>query len=180
MNLIFLAPLWLVVVLACTLAAAAVEDAARYRISNIFPIAVIAGAIGTAAIYGPSWSLWQNALVFLALLALGTVAFAARLLGGGDVKLFAAIGLWLDLRSATGLVALVFIAGGVVAVVYLAARFFRGRGSNAGGTGGKGGTRVPYGVAIALGALALMVLDPRYSKPSLQSLAPIKIVPHRA
>jgi prepilin peptidase CpaA len=174
MNLISLAPFWLVVLLCCLLGAAAIEDALRFRISNIIPLAVVAGAVGAASVHGPSWSLWQNAVVFVAILALGTIAFASRLLGGGDVKLFAAVGLWLDLRSALGLVALVFLAGGVVALAYLAARLFRG-----GGGGRKGGTRIPYGIAIALGALALILLDPRHSKPSLQTLAPIKVTPHR-
>jgi prepilin peptidase CpaA len=175
MNLVFLAPPWLVVVLGCILGAAAIEDALRFRISNIFPLAVIAGAVGAALIHGPSWSLWQNGVVFLALLALGTIAFSSRLLGGGDVKLFAAIGLWFDLRSAASLVALVFLAGGLVALAYLAARLFRG-----GGEGRKGKNRIPYGIAIALGALALILLDPRYSRPSLQTLAPIKVMPHRS
>lgn len=174
MNLISLAPLWLVVLFCCLLAAAAIEDALRFRISNILPLAVVAGAVGAAAIHGPSWSLWQNAVVFVAILAIGTIAFASKLLGGGDVKLFAAVGLWLEFKSALAFVSLVFLAGGVVALAYLAARLFRGAGD-----GRKGGTRIPYGIAIALGALALILLAPRNSSPSLQTLAPIKIAPHR-
>jgi prepilin peptidase CpaA len=158
MNLISLAPLWLLALLACVLAAAALEDAMVFRISNMFPLGVVAGAFVAAALQGPSLDLWQNAVVLLAILVLGTAAFVAGLLGGGDVKLFAAVGLWVDLRSAISLVALVFLCGGVVALLYLASRLFRG-----GGTGGKRQTLIPYGIAIALGALVLILLDPRVS-----------------
>lgn len=175
MNLIFVSPIWLVALLAGILAAAAIEDAARFRISNIFPLAVLIAAIAAAAIHGPSWSLWQNALVFLAILILGTLAFSARLLGGGDVKLFAAVGLWLDWRSAISLVALVFVCGGVVALIYLAARPFR-----SGGAVRKGQTRIPYGIAIALGAMVLILLDPRISGTQHRALPPINIVAHGA
>lgn len=169
MNLISLAPLWLLALLACVLAAAAIEDAARFRISNMFPLGVAAGAFIAAAFHGPSLDLWQNAVVLIAILALGTAAFAAGLLGGGDVKLLAAIGLWLDLRSAVTLVALVFIAGGILALVYLAVRLARGRGLDRKG-------RVPYGIAIGLGALALIILDPRISKSHQRTLPPVDIM----
>jgi prepilin peptidase CpaA len=153
LNLVVAAPLWLVAVLGCAMLAAAVEDAARYRISNITSLVVLGGAICAAIIEGPSSALWQNGVVFLVILVLGTAAFAAGLLGGGDVKLFAATALWFDLSSAVWFVAFVFIAGGVVAVLYLATRPLRNRG------GKRKNTRVPYGVAIALGALAMMLVD---------------------
>jgi prepilin peptidase CpaA len=169
MNLISLAPLWLLALLAGVLAAAAIEDAVRYRISNMFPIGVLAGAFVAAAVHGPSLDLWQNAVVLLAILALGTAAFAAGLLGGGDVKLFAAVGLWLDLRSAITLVALVFVAGGLLALAYLGVRLARGRGLDR-------KRRVPYGIAIGVGAIALIILDPRISKSHQRPLPPINIM----
>ena len=154
MNLVSLAPLWLAVLLGCALVAAAVEDAGRYRISNITSLVVLAGAICSAIIEGSSWALWQNGAVFVAVLLLGTAAFAARWLGGGDVKLFAATALWFDIRSAVWFIAFVFIAGGVVAIAYLLSRPLRRRHD-----GKIRGTRVPYGLAIALGALAIILAD---------------------
>ena len=133
--------------------AAAAEDAARFRISNVTSILVLIGAIACAIIAGPSLALWQNGAVFLAILALGTAAFSAGLLGGGDVKLFAAAGLWFDLRSSVWFIALVFISGGVVAICYLASRPFRR------GVRDKKDRRIPYGIAIALGAMAMVLLD---------------------
>jgi prepilin peptidase CpaA len=173
MNLISFAPLWLLALLACLLAAAALEDAVRFRISNMFPLAVVVGAFVAAALHGPSLDLWQNGLVLLAILLVGTAAFAAGLLGGGDIKLFAAVGLWLDLRSAITLVALVFVAGGLLALVYLGVRFGRGRGLDRKG-------RVPYGIAIGIGALALIILDPRISKPHQRPFQPLKVMSYHS
>lgn len=148
MNLIAGAPLWLLVILIVALVAAAIEDAARLRISNLTSLVVVAGALCAAIVEGPAWPLWQNLVVFIVILGLGTAAFGAGLLGGGDVKLFAALGLWVDLRTAVWLVALVLIAGGVVAIGYLLARpFRRDRGKD---------RRVPYGIAIALGSFVLI------------------------
>ena len=153
MNLVSVAPLWLLAVLACAMIAAAVEDIARLRISNVTRLLVFAGAIAAALIVGPAWALWQNGVVFLAVLLLGTGAFSRGLLGGGDVKLFAAAGLWFDLGSAVWFVALVFLSGGLVAVVYLLIRPFRRRAV------AKKDRRIPYGIAIAVGMLAAALLD---------------------
>lgn len=172
MNLIPNAPLWLVIVLGCALVAAAAEDAARYRISNVTVAVVFVGAICAAILEGPTWALWQNGAVFAALMVLGTFAFSAGWLGGGDVKLLAATALWLDFSSAVWLMILVMVAGGVVAMAYLLSRPLRRRG----GDGKIKGTRVPYGLAIAFGALAIILIDrgallhqgPRQSAASLE------------
>lgn len=153
--------------------ASAIEDAARYRISNLTSLAVLVGAVVAAVIAGPTWALWKNGAVFAVLLVLGTGAFSARLLGGGDVKLFAATGLWFDPISALMFVSLVFVSGGVVALAYLATRRWRLRGKD------KKSSRVPYGIAIALGAIAMVLLDSRSLFHHDRPLAPLKIVPHQ-
>jgi len=163
LNLIADAPLWLVVLLACAVIAAAIEDALRYRISNVTTLLVIAGAICAAIIEGPSWSLWHNLVVFAAILAIGTAAFAAGLFGGGDVKLFAAVGFWVNLQAAFSLILLIFLSGGIVAVAYLAARAFR----NTGQTSRE--RRVPYGVAIAVGSLILIGFARAPHQPSYRT-----------
>ena len=174
MNLLTNAPTWLLVILACAMLAAAAEDAARLRISNITSVVVLAGAVAAAAIAGPSWTLWQNGVVFLAILVLGTAAFSGGLLGGGDVKLFAAAGLWFDLRSALLFVALVFLSGGVVAIVYMVTRPFRSRSTRT------KSTRVPYGIAIALGMLAVAVLDRGSASRHERQLQQIRMMPSRS
>lgn len=148
MNLIAAAPAWLLIILVVALLAAVIEDAGRLRISNLTSLIVVAGAVCAAAVAGLEWSLWQNLLVFAVILAFGTAAFAAGVLGGGDVKLFAAVGLWVDWHTAAWLVALVLIAGGVVATGYLLARTLR--------RDRRRDRRIPYGVAIALGAFGVI------------------------
>lgn len=171
MNLTQAAPVWLIVLFGLAMVAAAIEDGARLRISNVTSLLVIVGAVAAAIIEGPSLVLWQNVVVFIAILLLGTAAFSAGWLGGGDVKLFAAAGLWFDLSSAIWFVALTFLAGGVVAVGYLASRPFRRRAKSS------KHTRVPYGIAIALGALAMVLLDRGAPRHHERPLPPIRINP---
>lgn len=150
MNLIVGAPWWLIALLALVLFAAAIEDAVRLRISNVTCILVIIVALLAMAIQGFPAALWQNALVFLLMLVVGTAAFAASLLGGGDVKLFAALGLWMKFAGAVWLISAVFLAGGVLALCFILTRPFRRRGRPAHGKSGS--ARIPYGLAIAAGA----------------------------
>lgn len=173
MNLVAVAPLWLLVLLALAMVAAALEDAARFRISNITSLVVLVGAVAAGVIAGPTLALWQNGAVFLAILVLGTFAFSAGLFGGGDVKLFAAAGLWLDLHSAIGFVALVFLSGGVVAIGYLLARPFRRRPTS------RKSSRIPYGIAIAVGMLAVIVMDRGIPAHHARTLPPVRIIPAR-
>ena len=168
MNLIVGAPSWLILLLAMALIAAAVEDALRFRISNLACAVVFVAALAAMGLHGFSWSLWQNALVCLVILAVGTGAFAAGWLGGGDVKLLAAIGLWLDLRSAVGLLAAVFIAGGLVALAYLLVRKIVPSRRNIDSRH----SRIPYGLAIVVGAAFIFTiqLSDRHSDPFLDRM----------
>ena len=144
---------------------AALRDAATMTIPNwisaalvlaFFPAALVVGlpaaAIGIAA-----------ALGFGALLA-GMAMFALNWIGGGDAKLFAASALWLGLPGLAPFLAFTAMAGGLLAVSLLGARKaapalpFRGpawldRLLRDGGD-------VPYGVAIAAGALAAFPESP--------------------
>lgn len=154
MNLIVGLPAWLTILLALALAAAAIEDAVRLRISNITCALVLILAILAMAVHGFSWSLWQNVTVFAAIFLLGAVAFSTGLVGGGDVKLLAAVGLWVDLRTALGLLAAISICGGVLALAYLGFSLLGGRAKSSGK-----GRRVPYGLAIVGGAAFIMALQ---------------------
>ena len=157
MNLAALSPQWLAIVLTVLLLAAAVEDAVRLRIANIVVLLVLAGAVLAAILTGPQLSLWQNGAVFIVLLLLGTPMFAAGKLGGGDVKLLAALGLWFDLKGALWMMVAVALAGGVLALLVLAVRSF-----NWSNDARKRivllrpGGGIPYGVAIAAGGLIAM------------------------
>ena len=113
MNLAAEAPQWLALIVAVLLLAAAIEDAVRLRISNLIVLLVIVAAVVAVVIAGPELALWKNLVVFVGLLAIGTPMFAAGKLGGGDVKLLAAAGLWFDFAGALWMilaVALVLVA----------------------------------------------------------------------
>lgn len=148
MNLVLLSPIWLVAILIIVLAIAAVEDVVRLRISNLTCIAVFVGAIAAMALHGLGIVLWQNVMVFAFILTIGTAAFAAGWLGGGDVKLLAAIGLWLNFSTALSVMVAILIAGGVLGLLFLLARVVR-RSTEPNDRRSK----VPYGLAIVGGAL---------------------------
>ena len=154
-----LAPQWAVVALLALLTLAAVEDAARLRISNLISIAVLLLGVVTAIMIGPRLSLWENLLVFVIALTVGTFMFSAGKMGGGDIKLFAAVSLWFDLGGALRLLIAVAIAGGILAFFIIALRMMNwseGARERAVVLRAKGG--IPYGVAIAAGAaLALLM-----------------------
>src|SRR3546814_8001912 len=60
------------------LVAAAVEDMARLRISNIFPLLVIGLYAAWVAVVGWENDIWRNGTVFLGMFALGCGLFAMR------------------------------------------------------------------------------------------------------
>lgn len=150
MNLLHDAPLWAHLLLAALLLAAAAQDVAQRKISNWLCLGVILVALAAIVALGPTGAVWQNALLFALLLALGIPLFATGWLGGGDVKLFAALGLWASFATVLPLVATILIAGGVLA---LGSILFRGKRALRHSKG------IPYGVAIAVGA-ALVLLQP--------------------
>lgn len=160
MNLAAGAPLWLALVFAILLLVAAAEDALRLRISNVTVLLVIFTASAAAVIAGVQLALWQNLVVFLVLLVAGTPLFAAGKLGGGDVKLLAAVGLWFSVKSAATMLIAVLLAGGVLALMVLVLRAFswsEAARQRAVILRPKGG--IPYGAAIAAGALIAMALQ---------------------
>ena len=153
MNLLNTVPTWLAALLSILLVGAAVQDIRVRKISNLLVLAVLILGIVAMVVVGPRVQLWQNFLVFAVLLGLGLVAYTKRVLGAGDVKLFAATALWVDLAGAPRLIAAVLIGGGLVALLML------GRvvvGQKQVTEGMRKRRSVPYGVAIAAGALLIL------------------------
>jgi prepilin peptidase CpaA len=156
MNLLLTSPDWIVWVLVALLAAATIQDAVQLKISNFICAAVLVLAVVAMGVSGFRISLWQNAVVFAVVLAIGAFLFDRGMLGGGDVKLFAALGLWVDLGSSLRLVASILIAGGILALLIIllrivtpsaVARRVRTLQPRAG---------IPYGIAIAAGTLLVL------------------------
>ena len=160
MNLAWFAPQWLAFLFAILLVAAAVEDAVRLRISNITVGLVLLGAIITAFVLGIEPRMWQNLALLVAALLVGTPLFGRGILGGGDVKLLAATFAWFNLSAAPTVLMAVALSGGVLALLVIALRSFnwsdktRQRAVVLQRRGG-----IPYGVAIAAGALITMALQ---------------------
>ncbi len=139
--------------LAALLAYAAASDLRTRSIDNWVSIAIALAAPGWWWVGGWSWSSveWQAgfaALVFAALFALWTV----RVLGGADVKLIAALALWLQPGERLGTFFVIVFAGAVVSLVAMVAAAKR-RSTGA----PRAPVEVPYAVAIAAGGVAFLL-----------------------
>jgi prepilin peptidase CpaA len=134
------------------LAAAAVSDARRFIIPNWLCGAVAALSLpywlgaGGALWPGYAFQIGLAAAVFAALAAL----FAFGLMGGGDVKLLAALALWLPVQRFVEMMIVVAVAGGLLTLGLLIAHRLRRR---------SGRPEIPYGLAIVAGA-ALTLGEP--------------------
>jgi prepilin peptidase CpaA len=140
--------------------AAALRDATSYTIPNWISLALVAGFPLAALTLGLPWpALALNLGVGAAALVVGMGMFAAGWIGGGDAKLFAAAALWIGWPAAIGYLAVIGVAGGALAVGLLGLRSAWVRPFVPAGPGwfarlAEPGENVPYGVAIAVGALA--------------------------
>lgn len=148
--------MWL---LGLLLLAAGVEDAVRLRISNMISLAILLLAVVTAFVVGAGLDIWKNAVMCAGLLALGTLLFATGKFGGGDVKLLASTGCWVEFLGGMRLTAAVFIAGGVLALAIIAARTVAPAIARAHMDVLKSGAGIPYGIAIAAGGLITIALE---------------------
>jgi prepilin peptidase CpaA len=135
--------------LAALLIVAAVIDVRTFTISNRLNLTVAL----LAPLYWLSIALspWPGIAIQLAaattvfLLLAG--AFYAGMMGGGDVKLAAALALWFTPSSIIKFLVLMSLAGGVLTLVVLAWHRAKRR---------EGRPEIPYGVAIAFGGLAIL------------------------
>jgi prepilin peptidase CpaA len=101
---------------------AALADVATRTIPDTIAAAVGLLGIGARLLTGP-WAVAASAAAALALLVVLVVLHARGLMGGGDVKLAAAICLGLSLQSAQRFVVVTAMAGGVLALMHLVARW---------------------------------------------------------
>ena len=152
---------------------------AHLLLISIFPAVVVIAAVRDATSYTiPNWLSAALALAFFpaalgvglapatiglcaasgaAALAAGVAMFAAGWIGGGDAKLFAACALWLGLGAIGAFLAWTALFGGGLAVALLLARrspVAAFRGPPWVGRLLEPAGEVPYGVAIAAGAMA--------------------------
>lgn len=126
---------------------ASIYSDVRYRL--IFNKLVIAIALGAPVFWyatgGFSWleigvHLLTAAITFFVF----AIAFYFRAMGGGDVKLFAALALWFDWIEVIRLILYASLIGAVVTILFLTIHKLKQR---------DGRARIPYGVAIAISGL---------------------------
>lgn len=139
----------LLLALAATLIVAAVIDVRTFTISNRLNAAVALGAplywlsIALTPWPGVAIQLAAGGIVFVLLAG----AFYAGMMGGGDVKLAAALALWFPPAATFKFLVWMALAGGVLTLGILVWHRARQR---------AGRPKIPYGVAIACGALFVL------------------------
>ncbi len=91
----------------------------------------------------------------LAALLVGMLLFSAGTIGGGDAKYYAAVAVWYSISQAGQLLLSVSAAGFVLFIAWFVWR--RLRGIKVAKASFPNADKFPYGVAIAVGAFALLV-----------------------
>ncbi len=175
MNLFASAPEYLLWFLAALLVAAAIQDAVQLKISNLLSGAVLLAGVAAAILSGIEVAIWQNLLVFVLTLVIGTMLFAKGVLGGGDVKLFAAVTLWTNLSGALGLIASIFIFGGILALLIIFGRAAAPERLAARVAVLRPKSGIPYGIAIAVGTLFIVIAAQGDKRPTTYVPAGITI-----
>ena len=147
---------WTVAVVFTALVAwASISDIKDRKIPNRCVLAIMALFVPWAVLSTGPWVLWALAAGAIAL-AIGVGLYALGMVGAGDAKMFAAVALFTGLDHLPLLGLLTALAGGAIALANMAAQPTRAlvmlkmRGK------GDFGRGIPYGVAIALAAAALV------------------------
>ena len=139
----------LCVILALMLLWAAVVDIRTRTIANRLNLAI--ALMAPLFWYAMGVDLWPDAVirtaVAIAVFLLFALFFQLGAMGGGDVKLAAALALWFAPRDTVLLIVIMSLAGGVLTAIVMIEHKIKKN---------EGRPEVPYGVAIAFGALWLL------------------------
>ena len=134
------------VLLAVLLLMAAWTDIKTRTISNELNATIALLAIGFWWVAGES--LWPDVALRIAvamgIFILFALLFMLRMMGGGDVKMIAALALWLPFSALMVMVTVMALAGGVITLFLVIRQRWRPNAER---------PEVPYGVAIAAGGL---------------------------
>jgi len=148
--------------------AAAVSDLVSYRIPNLLVLALIGAFVAWGALHYKETAWLSHFGAALLCLAVGYVLYLFRHIGAGDVKLLTAVALWTGLNGLIALLLFMSLSGLFALPLILLARALVA----------KAQARnlwkpqwpvprvlmkkqgVPYGVAIALGAIVTIVIRP--------------------
>jgi prepilin peptidase CpaA len=140
---------FLIVLLAAALAVAAFGDWRTRTIPNWLNAGIALLAIPFW--YASGVTLWPGVALQLgiaaAVFALFALAFRFGAMGGGDVKMVAALALWLPAAAVLKLLVIMSVAGGVLTLAMLIPHRL---------TKASGQLEIPYGIAIAFGGFWLI------------------------
>ncbi len=155
----------LLAILPALVIVAGLKDLTSMKIPNWISGLLILGFFPAALLLGlGAAEIGMHAGVAVAVLLIGMGLFALNLLGGGDVKLMAAACLWLGLSGSGVFVLATAVIGGVFSLALLVSRTWLQPYVGAGPgwlvqlMEPKG--HIPYGVAIAAGALVAWPASP--------------------
>lgn len=134
------------ILLAVLLLMAAWSDIRTRTISNELNATIALMAIAFWWVAGEA--LWPDVAirigVAIALFVLCALLFMLRMMGGGDVKMIAALALWLPFGALMVMLTVMALAGGVITLALLIRQRWRPNLPR---------PEIPYGVAIAIGGL---------------------------
>lgn len=140
------APVILLGLLVLILVSAGIEDARIREISNWknAAIALLALPWWFAMGLNPWPDMAIQLGVALGVFALFAAAFHFGMMGGGDVKMIAALALWFPFDKLVSLIVIMSLVGGALTLVMLIDKWIRRRSEQ---------PEIPYGIAIAIAAL---------------------------
>jgi prepilin peptidase CpaA len=146
----------LLAILAVLLLTAAVTDLRARTIANRLnlAIALLAPAYWWASGLVPWPDMALQLLLGLAVFGIFAGLFAMGWMGGGDVKLLAALALWLPLALMLKTILFMSLIGGALTLAYVAMHRLRKLRTN---------LEIPYGVAIA-GAALCVIGEPYFNQ----------------
>jgi prepilin peptidase CpaA len=157
--------LLLLAILPALVIVAGLKDLTSMKIPNWISGLLVLGFFPAALALGlPPAAIGLHLSVAVAALLIGMGLFALNLLGGGDVKLMAAACLWLGLSGSGVFVLATAVVGGVFSLALLVSRTWLqpwvgvGPGWLVQLMEPRG--HIPYGVAIAIGALVAWPASP--------------------
>ena len=140
---------FLLAILAVTLVWIAIQDIRTFTISDRLNLAI--AVIAPVFWWSAGVAFWPDGAIRIGVAVVVFLLFAAMFyigaMGGGDVKLAGALALWFPPMGTVKMLVLMSIAGGLLTLIVM----WRHK-----STKNEGRPEVPYGVAIAFGALWLL------------------------
>lgn len=144
----------ILLLLYCALvAAAALEDMLRMRISNIWSVAVF--LVSGVWAFTSSGPVLEHIVSFIGVFLPSLFMFARGWIGGGDAKLMSAAALWFPYHQLPIYISSIFLLGGLLTISLIILRRAVSRTAKSGAL--KAGGPVPYGVPIAIGAIGSLL-----------------------